>query len=695
VSMWLMVWWPYALVHRLNPLFTDLLWAPIGLNLAWTTIIPLPSLAVWPVTATLGPIAAYNVLSLTSLPLSAWSAFILCRRICRAWWPALLGGYIFGFSSYMLGHQIWGNLCLTMVFLVPLAVVLIVRAIGDELAPRTLTVALAAILVAQFLISNEIFATMTVVGAMALFLGWSFAPPEIGKRILRTLMPIAAAYALAVIVLAPYIHGMFAFGSPSEPIWSLDAYAADLLNFALPAPTNALGTIPLIGRLSAPFCIYSVAEVNAYVGLPLLIIALAYAWRHWREPLGKLLVDSLIITSVLAMGPLLHFRGAALCVFPGKILPLLPLLNKALPARFMMYSFLLLAIIAALWFAANRYGAKNKIALAAIVVFSTLPNLSAAYWTHRDDSPAFFTSALHRRYLAPGENVLVLPFGIRGNSMLWQAETEMYFRLVGGWTGLLPPEFRDWPIVDAFLNAAYLPDVGAQLSAFMAHHEVNTIAVVDGDPDAKSWHALASRCCEKQQSAGGVTVYHLAPGASTTYGSASAIEMRQRADAILFDTLMLAANRWLADGNSLDRLNPLVAQQHGLLPASWVAGAVDEAVGVMRENQVTDSQGRYYLGAWLGPATDGYTSVGVYGSYAALEPIIARYRQSAAHIYFPYPHDLPGSGAPPRPSDMHGLMVVEFERSRLAAAADQIRRAASTASAPSSLTTDGKGKKEP
>ena len=107
---WFVVWWPYALVHRLSPLFTDLIWAPNGFNLAWTTGVPLPSFLIWPLTATVGPVAAFNVLCLASLPLSGWSAFVLCRYICRCWWPSLVGGYIFGFSAYMLCQQSCGHL---------------------------------------------------------------------------------------------------------------------------------------------------------------------------------------------------------------------------------------------------------------------------------------------------------------------------------------------------------------------------------------------------------------------------------------------------------------------------------------------------------------------------------------------------------------------------------------------------------
>src|SRR5271170_675164 len=148
VLMWYFVWWPYALVHRLDPFFTDFIWAPKGINLAWTTAIPLPSFVCWPLTASLGPIAAYNVLCLITLPVDAWAAFMLCRYICRAWRPSLLGGYIFGFSAYTLGQQTCGHLNLTMVFLVPLSVLLVTRAIEGELAPRRLVIALTALLVA-------------------------------------------------------------------------------------------------------------------------------------------------------------------------------------------------------------------------------------------------------------------------------------------------------------------------------------------------------------------------------------------------------------------------------------------------------------------------------------------------------------------------------------------------------------------
>jgi hypothetical protein len=691
VSMWFFVWWPYAIYHRLNPLMTDLLWAPAGINLAWTTTVPLPSLVVWPVTASAGPIAAFNALTLAALPLSAWAAFILCRHLSHRWWPALLGGYVFGFSAYMLGQQSCGHLSLTITFLVPFVVLITLRAIAGEIASAKFVLAMAALLAAQFFISIEIFATMTAAGAIALFLGWSFTPLERGRRIVKTMAPLAVAYVATAVIIGPYVYAMFAFGAPRGPIWSPDVYSTDLLNFIVPAAINQLGAIPAINRLAAPFCTYSIGEVNAYVGLPSIFLAALYAWRHWREPTGKLLIDFLIIICVMSMGPLLHFRGEVLCGLPGKVLPLIPALGKALPARLMVYAFLALAIIVSLWSANNHFNRAMRIMFAAAILIFTMPNLRASYWSHRDDSPPFFTSAMYE-HLGRGENVLVLPFGIRGNSMLWQAETRMFFRMTDGYTGPLPHEFRDWPIVESFLNPVYLPARGAQLGAFMVRHRVDAIVVADRDPDAQAWHTLASSCCLSTFAAGGVTIYRAATKTLARYAAATSQEMGQQAGSALFDALLIAADRWLAAGNALDRLNPLEAQEHDLLDASWLTGPIQSGWSI-RENPVADSRGRYSYGAWLGAMSDKNAGVGVYGCYPALQSILDRYRQNAERIYFPYPHELK-PGFADTIADQRGLMVMEFKREQVAVAAARARTFASNHEARETLITapDGNAK---
>src|SRR3984957_341360 len=165
--MWFFNWWRFSLAHGLNPFVTDLVWAPLGINLTWTTFVPLPAWVSIPLQVTVGEPATYNAMISLALPLAAFSAFLLCRRITGAFWPSVLGGYIFGFSAYMLG-QVLEHLLLVAVFPVPLIALLTLKRLDAEISPRRFAILLAALLTAQFFCSVELFATLTIVAGFSL-----------------------------------------------------------------------------------------------------------------------------------------------------------------------------------------------------------------------------------------------------------------------------------------------------------------------------------------------------------------------------------------------------------------------------------------------------------------------------------------------------------------------------------------------
>ena len=37
IFIWAFAWWPHAILHGENPFVTHAVWAPVGLNLTWTT----------------------------------------------------------------------------------------------------------------------------------------------------------------------------------------------------------------------------------------------------------------------------------------------------------------------------------------------------------------------------------------------------------------------------------------------------------------------------------------------------------------------------------------------------------------------------------------------------------------------------------------------------------------------------------
>ena len=116
IFVWSFAWWPHALGHGLNPFEASSIWAPQGVNLAWTATAPGMALLFTPLTLLTGPIVSFDVATILMPALTAWTAFLLCRYLTRSLWASLVGGYLFGFSGYMIG-QIEGHLHMTTVFL--------------------------------------------------------------------------------------------------------------------------------------------------------------------------------------------------------------------------------------------------------------------------------------------------------------------------------------------------------------------------------------------------------------------------------------------------------------------------------------------------------------------------------------------------------------------------------------------------
>ena len=124
---WAMRWWPYAVSHGINPLYSTQIGAPGGYNLAWATTTPSVGLLMWPVTALFGILVSFNLVLLLVPPVSAWAAFVAARRLTGRFWAALLAGAVYGLTPFELVHDWQGQPNLTVIALFPLMVYLVLR----------------------------------------------------------------------------------------------------------------------------------------------------------------------------------------------------------------------------------------------------------------------------------------------------------------------------------------------------------------------------------------------------------------------------------------------------------------------------------------------------------------------------------------------------------------------------------------
>jgi len=660
--IWCLVWWPYAIAHHLNPFITKLIFAPVGFNLTWSTSIPLLSLLALPLTTTVGPITAFNLLCVACPALAAWTAFLLCHSLNQRFVPSLMGGYIFGFSSYILAHMFGGHLNLLAAFLGPLAVYLVLERLHGRIGRRSFTLLLLALATAQFLIAIEILATMTIFGTLALAAAWAMGERDLRRRITGLAAPILLAYLGMATAVSPYLYYLFV-GFRTAPIYSPSWHSTDLVNFLVPTKTIALGSaIDLFGRVSAGFT-SDLAEQGAYVGLPLLALAAWFPFERRRTLEGRLLGLMLIVIAVAAMGPRLHVAGKSYFKLPWSLLHRAPLIDQALPLRFTLYLFLTLAVIAATWLAAPHHGALTRATLGALVFVSLFPNPSAQVWAPPNSVtslPGFFTAKTYRQYLAPGETVATLPYawGEADACMLWQALSGMYFRLAGGYPPLSPGSFLRWPIVRSANQLATIPDPADQWKAFAANHEVT--AVLRGDNSMPADFpsispivaALAASADAPVVAAGGITLYRVPPATLASYRGLDWTHMEALADAQRFDALLIAAQSYLTSGADPADLTPENAVKLGRLPAAWLS----------MPRRVTD----YRL--YMRTEPDGLITVGLLGSRAALRPIIDRYSACARRVQLDS-RSRPKEDLSPGAEPHYYPLMMSFDREGLARAA--------------------------
>jgi hypothetical protein len=634
-------WWRYVFTHHVNPFYTYLQWAPSGANLAWATCIPLFGVCAIPLTATLGPIATFNLMVLLCPALAAWTAFLLCRYLSSSFWAALAGGYAFGFSPYMLAHLL-GHLTVLMMFPAPLMVLVTLRRLNEEISARNFAITLTILIVALFLCWPEAVATSTLFGSTALAIAMLTAP-EWRARLLGLVAPLSCAYIASAIILSPYLYYFFAFGQPAFPGGLRPLVSVHPLSFLIPSPTILLGSIPRFRELSGGSHIY---ETGAYIALPLLLIVVSFARTHWHQWQARLMVTMLVVVCVASIGSTLRIGGRRPLPMPWALVSHLPLMDKALPARFSIYGFLILAIILSLWLSDDAVRKSLRTIGVCGVVLFTLPNLSSIFWRTPVDTPTFFSTGEFKHYIAPGDNVLILPYSQDGNSNIWQAATGFYFRMAGGYLGQPPipnaylPYF---PIVYNLYNLADFPLAGEMLKMLLVQKQVK--AVVIADEGANLWRNTAQPGPQFPQATqldaderttinalfatlgvaplriGGVTYYRVPPERMEAYKNADPGPLEARITSIQLGTLIHAAEQYVAAGHPLTDLNPVEVQRLGLLPPRWISGVA-----------VHDLRAPIQNGLVLTSIANGDVLVGVIGTHEVLNDLVGSYRSYAKQV---------------------------------------------------------------
>ena len=476
--MWSLQWYPYALVHGLDPFMPHVVWAPTGINIARAATIPTAAYVLAPVTALFGPIVSYNVLTILSPALTGLTTYLLCRRITGRELPALAGGLLFAFGNYDL-TQLIAHPNLFAIFLIPAMVHLAVRRVEGDLSRRAYIVALAVCILAQLGLSTELLATAVAVGGLTILLAACFVGPTRRPQVWRLLRDTVLAGLLAAFLASPFLYyALFDGGLPHGPGGISDVYGLDLLNPFIPTRVSWLLSHAFLS-LGLTFENANIAEADGYLTIPFIAAFFIWYARTSRRVLARLLLAVAIVTFVAALGSHLHIAGFQTIALPYQLIRHMAIADFLTPSRIIMYTTLAMTIGVAAWLAEARESRRSRIlrwGTFALIVALLFPNIPTLYWGTRPSNPSFFATAAYKRYLVKGEMLVALPYGADDNSELWQAETNFYFSMPEGYFGnSAPTAFALNPAVNA-LGGDQTPSA-AQFLDFVRQYHVRDIAI--------------------------------------------------------------------------------------------------------------------------------------------------------------------------------------------------------------------------
>ena len=304
IYVWDLWWVAHQIIHLHNPWSTTYMAAPVGLQLAYHTLVPLLGVVMMPVTLAFGPSAAYNLLLIVLPGLSCYAMY----RAARLWLPtrtgAIAAGAFFGLSG-MLTYQDWYhiNIAYGTAFL-PVTLEAAVRlrrrpAIGQGV--------ILGVVLAGCLLVNQESAVMALILAALVLVPW-LACSRTREVALTRLRALAAAGAACVVVGSPQLVAMIqqtrAGGTTSMPTWlgytTWVANAKDLF-----APSPRLANDPGLAGLGHIFYWQTYLENLNTFGVVLSVLAVLGLIVSWRRRSAWLLALLWLGGAVLALGPVL------------------------------------------------------------------------------------------------------------------------------------------------------------------------------------------------------------------------------------------------------------------------------------------------------------------------------------------------------------------------------------------------------
>ena len=231
---WTYWWIKHAIAHRLNPFYTDLLFHPHGVSLAFHNIAWV-NIALWlPLQAIVGGNPAYSLTFLIFCTLNGFAMFLLARELLDSLPAAFIAGVVYGFWPYTMSQ--FGHPNMKVTCWVPLVVLYLRRTLDGR---RTKDALLAGLFLALTGLTRWQLLLMAAL-LFGLYLAWDLFQDKAhwsARTLLNLILVALVAGALMAPLALPVASAVLTRDDAADVLFTEESSAqTDLLAYVLPTP---------------------------------------------------------------------------------------------------------------------------------------------------------------------------------------------------------------------------------------------------------------------------------------------------------------------------------------------------------------------------------------------------------------------------------------------------------------------------
>lgn len=481
--LWGQKWVAYSFINHINPLYSNWINWPKGVNGMWQTWALGTAIFSFPLEEILHPITTYNISIFFASVLNCFSFFFLILKFTNKLYLSCFLGLWWGLSPYF-AQQFEGHANLATAWSLPLVFYILYQVLfGDVTKWFSKAILLGLLVSYQYLNGVELLVSMAIFAVLSVFLYAVFFFKYLTRKRITLLLKLSSVSSLTFIILCFYplyvqLYGKLRLIPPLHLVRGVDSGA-------LFVP----GRYTLLGHLGFTFLrfAFNKVELGSSVGGFFVIALIITLFFFKRNRLVTYFVVLSFISLVLSAGPKLILFKKSLIILPWDFIGKYEPFKSMLPSRLTLYVlfFGLLAVGISLSTINNISGAFKKglyLAPLTLAVVGMIPVFP--YFSFQLPQPTFFYNNVFN-LVKPGEVIFIIPYARDGKSniapMLWQADSNMRFKMMGGYAlvpdknGKLEP-VGGWPptglilATEQILTGGHPPVVGDPVNPILASH---------------------------------------------------------------------------------------------------------------------------------------------------------------------------------------------------------------------------------